>query len=166
MNAKRTIIWAMVILPIIAALLWLFVPRPEADYRRLTAHRGRIANVAFTDSTTGDNRILRSFEIESTTGLRVGGLASIPRQDGKFPAVLLQGGLNTSSKALTFVPEPGNRVLASMEYPYRMPRRAGFFTILRDLPRMRESSDRAVAGLLLVLDYLESLPEVDANRTV
>ena len=31
---------------------------------------------------------------------------------------------------------------------------------------MRESTDRAVAGLLLVLEYLESLPEVDASRTV
>ena len=166
MKAKRAAIWAMVIFPMIAALLWLFVPRPPADIKRLTAHRGRIANVAASDSITAEDRILRTFEIESTTGLRVRGLASLPRRNGRFPAVLLQGGLNTSSKALTFVPHPGNRVLASMEYPYRMPRRAGFFTILRELPRMRESTDRAVSGLLLVLDYLESLPEVDANRTV
>ena len=166
MKAKRAARWALVIFPMIAALLWLFVPRPPADTKRLTAHRGRIANVATSDSITGEGRILRTFEIESTTGLRVRGLASFPIQNGRFPAVLLQGGLNTSSRALQFVPHPGNRVLASMEYPYRMPRRAGFFTILRELPRMRASTDRAVAGLLLVLDYLESLPEVDAGRTI
>ena len=166
MNAKRALISTLVVIPMIAALLWLFVPRPAADAGRLTAHRGGIVNVSFRDSVIAGNRILRTFEIESTTGLRVRGLASIPGQNGRFPAVLLQGGLNTGSKAVTFVPHPGNRVVASMEYPYRMPRRAGFFTILRELPRMRASTDRAVSGLLLVLDYLESLPEVDATRTV
>jgi fermentation-respiration switch protein FrsA (DUF1100 family) len=149
-----------------ATLLWLFLPRPAAKPDRFLAHRGRIVNVDTRDSVTATGRTLRMFEIESTTGLRVRGLLSIPEGGGPFSAVILQGGLATSQRALLFVPEPGPRVLASMEYPYRMPHRAGFFTVLCELPRMRRSADRAVAGLFLVLDYLESLPQVDPSRTV
>ena len=65
-----------------------------------------------------------------------------------------------------FLTEPGPVVWAALDYPYQMPRRAGFLSVLRAMPHLRAKTEETVGALLVLLDYLESLRQVDPGRTV
>jgi dienelactone hydrolase len=162
---KRRVLGGLLLAGIGCGFAWLFVPRKAADPERFLQHHIRIAKVAALDSLASDGRRYRDLELETETGLRIHGRLSFPPGEGPFPAVILQGGLNTGSKVLFFLIEPGPVVWASLDYPYRLPHRAGFFTVLRAMPHLRQRTEETVGALLVLLDYLESLREVDPSRT-
>jgi len=151
---------------IAAGLGWLYVPRKPADPERFLKHRTAIVSVHARDSVSSEGRLLREIELQTEEGLRIEGRLSLPPGDGPFPAVILQGGLNTGSKVLFYLTEPGPVVWAGLDYPYRLPRRAGFVTVLRAMPRLRAKTEETVGALLVLLDYLESLPQVNPDRTI
>jgi dienelactone hydrolase len=162
----RGLILVVMLAGLVTGAIWLLIPRGPANPDRFLRHRGRLVGSTARDSVGAGGRILREIELEGAGGLHVRGRLSLPPGAGPFPAIILQGGLATGSRVITFIPEPGPMVWASLDYSYRMPRHAGFFTVLRQLPRMRRSAEQSVAGLWLCLDYLESLPEVDPARTL
>ncbi len=162
---RRLLVFSVLALAM-AGLAWLFIPRRAANPERFLRHHTRIVHAESRDSVLAVGRTLRRIELETQTGLRISGRLSLPPGEGPFPAIILQGGLNTGSKVLFFLTDPGPVVWAALDYPYRMPRRAGFFTVLRAMPRLRVKTEETVGALLVLLDYLESLPQVDASRTV
>ncbi len=85
---------------------------------------------------------------------------------GKFPAVVILGGVDIGKETLHYLGDPGRVIVAALGYPYDLSRVTGWWAGLREAGKMREAAFRTVAGALLVNDFLWQQENVDTNRVI
>lgn len=85
---------------------------------------------------------------------------------GKFPAVVILGGVDIGKETLHYLGDPGRLIVAALGYPYDLSRVTGWWAGIREAGKMREAAFRTVAGALLVNDFLWQQENVDTNRVI
>jgi fermentation-respiration switch protein FrsA (DUF1100 family) len=112
---------------------------------------------------------LWEFTLRSSTGLEVRGLLRVPWEARPpLPAAVLVGGVKRGSRIVTVAglePIARQAIVASPDYPPDVRRgpRSGR-DLIRAIFRLRPAALDTVAGILLLLDYLESRPDVERQR--
>jgi hypothetical protein len=82
-----------------------------------------------------------------------------------LPLVILLGGHETGCDAVAVAGDPGNMVVAALDYPYHGPRRLkGLWPSLRAVPAIQRGLLDTPPAVSLVLDWLLRQPWVDAGR--
>lgn len=135
----------------------------------LVERKGRI--VAAAISPVGEDAISRLHELtlRSSTGLEVRALLRVPQEARPpYPAAVLVGGIKKGRRVITAAGLDGiarRAVVVSPDYPIH-PRRSSWqgLNFLLTAMRLRPAAFDAVAEVLLLLDYLESRPDVARSR--
>jgi hypothetical protein len=90
-----------------------------------------------------------------------------PRDSSKrYPAIILLGGKATGKYAVNYALNIDNVIILALDYPYEPRESYTFWTILWDVPRVREVLLDMVPSAILAADYLFSRRDVDTTRLV
>jgi dienelactone hydrolase len=82
----------------------------------------------------------------------------------KLPALLVFGGFEEAGRVLELLDPKIPVVLASVDYPYRGPRRFEFPGTLREAPRLRRAARDMTAAVEALASEIARVPEVDPSR--
>ncbi len=126
----------------------------------LLERKGRIVEATLTPAGEDSTSVFQELTLRSSTGLEVRALLRLPRVSRPpYPAAVIVGGIKRGRKVLT---APGleaiarQAVVVSPDYPIH-PRRWSVW-------HLRPAAFDTVAEVLLLLDYLESRPDVERHR--
>lgn len=146
--------------------VWLLshlVPRPG----HFETRRGALAGAEVGPiERHPDGFVSQSVRVASSTGLAVD-LRVLRRAAVGEPQalVLLLGGHRTGRDAIEVVKNPGNVVVAALDYPYHGPERPrGLIESLRSVPAIQQGLLDTPPAVLLALDWLITQPFVDPTR--
>ncbi len=106
----------------------------------------------------------REIHVKTESGIVFRAVVRIPEGEGPFPATVCLGGFLTGRDAVDKVP-PCDMVIASLDYPYHGPRKLNAQQWISRLPEMRRAALDTPPAAIALLDYLESLPVVDPDKT-
>jgi hypothetical protein len=165
---RRLIVTACVVLALLlAGLGWLFFPRSTAPDDRFTSHRGALLETTITDREVADGWVTESIVLTDTRGMEVRALIQVPETvTAPLPALVLLGGFRTGRDVVRHVPPAIPCIRIGLDYQVEKPDPETAWAYVRGVPRFRRDADRSVAAAWLALDYLESRPEVDPERTI
>jgi len=157
--------WLKVVAGLVACLTALLASLAGLAVRQgsapsLLERKGRITGATLTPAGEDSTSLLHELTLQSSTGLEVRALLRLPRASRPpYPAAVIVGGIKRGRKVVT---APGldtiarHAVIVSPDYPIH-PRR---WSVLR----LRPAAFDTVAEVLLLLDYLESRPDVERHR--
>jgi len=94
---------------------------------------------------------------------------SLPGKSGKFPAVIVIGGLETGKKSVEIASElAGERdlILMGMDYPYHGKRSFRGWDVLPSIPALRKAGLDSVRGVVMMVDYLYQREDVVQEKIV
>jgi len=83
---------------------------------------------------------------------------------GRLPLAVILGGHYGSRRAMRLLGETPGVMVATLSYPFTGDPRPDALTFLRDIPKIRAAFLDTPPAVMLALDYLMSLPDVDATR--
>ena len=135
----------------------------------LLERKGQITRAALAPAGEDATSFFQELTLQSSTGLEVRALLRLPRgARPPYPAAVLVGGIKRGRKVVT---APGldeiarHAVVVSPDYPIH-PRRRSWTGVnfLSTALSLRPAALDAVAEVLLLLDYLESRPDVARHR--
>ena len=162
---RRPSIWFITVLGTVVLTIYFLIVG-QGTREAFEKRKGRLANVVSAPVSSDDVSEMTDVDLTGTTGLTVKARVRVPRTKAPpFAGVLIFGGWERGRTVINF---PGlekffdRGLLMSMDYPLERTRRFGF----RDIPRVRKAAFDAVASILLMVDYLETRPDVDPRRTV
>jgi hypothetical protein len=162
---RRPALWFLILLGT-AVLTLYFSILGQGTRAAFERRKGALSTVKSALVAADDVSEVTDVELTGTTGLTVKARLRVPRRKtSPFAGVLLLGGWERGRTVVDFpgLEEFFNRgLLMSMDYPLERTTRLGF----RDLPRVRRAAFDAVASVLLMVDYLETRPDVDPRRVV
>lgn len=150
----------------VVAVLWLlhdaYRDRSEELYERV----GDVARVQRSPVETGGDYVGEAVRIESTTGLGVDLRLLRPRGDGLArPAAIILGGHRTGRDAVELIGDPGDIVVAALDYPLEgSDRIKGLLPVLGALPRIRAALLDTAPAVALAARWLATEPAVDPAR--
>jgi dienelactone hydrolase len=135
----------------------------------LLARKGRL--IAVEPGPAREDAVSRIQELTllSSAGLRVRALLRVPKAgEGRGPAAVIVGGIQLGRRIATAAGLDRiarQTVIVSPDYPLEQ-RRHTFegLSLLTTLPYIRPAAFDSVAQALLLLDYLETRPDVDPRR--
>ena len=92
----------------------------------------------------------------------------IPAHRRSSPVMILLGGLNTGREVINLVGETEltqDFVFMSMDYPYEGKKKGiSALEFIKQIPAIREAAFNTVGAVLMMVDYLETLPEVNKDQ--
>ncbi len=157
--------WLKVVAGLVAGVTALLASLAGLALRQGSAasfleRKGRITSATLAPAGEDSTSLLHELTLQSSTGLEVRALLRLPRASRPpYPAAVIVGGIKRGRKVVT---APGldtiarHAVIVSPDYPIH-PRR---WSVLR----LRPAAFDTVAEVLLLLDYLESRPDVERHR--
>lgn len=154
---------------IVLLVVWVVFPRGVSSSEELLVRKGELSRVNVLNRTLIQGMTTEELVLESTSGLEVRALVQHREgTEGRQPAVLLIGGMETGRKAILHVPKHGATIVwMAVDYVYRKPPAfPGPWSVLRALPEAKRGAHDTLSALSLALDYLESRADVDSSRTV
>jgi dienelactone hydrolase len=134
----------------------------------LAARKGRLVVAEVTPAGRDPVSTRWDVTLLSSSGLRVRALLRVPRGDGPHAATVLVGGINRGRRVaivdgLDAIAR--HAIVVAPDYPIVQSRRAWRGTaLLRTAMRLRPAAFDTIAGILLLLDYLESRGDVAPER--
>lgn len=159
MRWLRVVAGSVVGLAIILAILIGLAYR-QGSPSALLERKGRITSAALTPAGEDSTSLFQELTLRSSTGLEVRALLRLPRESKPpYPAAVLIGGIKRGRKVVTasgLESIARHAVVVSPDYPIH-PKR---WSVLR----LRPAAFDTVAEVLLLLDYLESRPDVARQR--
>lgn len=135
----------------------------------LLERKGHITSAAVTPAGEDSTSLLEELTLRSSTGLEVRALLRVPRESKPpYPAAVLIGGIKHGRKVVTAAGLESivrHAVVVSPDYPIH-PGRGSWqgINFLSTALRLRPAAFDTVAEVLLLLDYLESRPDVARQR--
>lgn len=134
----------------------------------LQARKGRLVDVEYGAVRRDRVATRHDLVLRSSTGLAVHARLSVPRAArGPHPALVIIGGIQTGRKVVTLPALDAlarQAVIVSPDYPERWTKAPKGLQLLFGGPRVRPAAFDVVASLLLLLDFLESRPDVARDR--
>jgi fermentation-respiration switch protein FrsA (DUF1100 family) len=135
----------------------------------LAARKGELQAVEASPRGQDPVSTFEELTLRSSTAAEIHALIRVPRAGGtRMPAAVLMGGIKRGRRIVT---APGleeiarQAVVVSADYPLKLDRRAfRGLTALDTFRRLRPAALDSVVEVMLLLDYLERRPDVDASR--
>ncbi len=84
----------------------------------------------------------------------------------RYPTIILLGGKATGKYAIDYAIDINNIVILALDYPYEPRDSYDFWTIVQDVPSIRQALIDMVPASMLALDYLFTRPDIDTNKIV
>jgi len=147
------------------SMIFSFVPMTYQDYEPFFLSRGLPLQIK--EIPLGDNDYEVLLQKDGDQPVRY--YLSLPEKSGKFPAVIVIGGLETGKKSVEIVSElAGERdlVLMGMDYPYYGKRSFKGWDVLPSIPAIRKAALDSVRGVVMMVDYLYQREDVAQDTIV
>jgi fermentation-respiration switch protein FrsA (DUF1100 family) len=166
LNRVVLIITGLITAGLAGGVLWFVAPRGPASpgsFEPAALVRAEVERLY----REGDS-VYQEVRLESADGFVHRALIRLPYGvEGPLIAVTLVGGIDSSRRCVEYPPDTEKPILwAAIDYPYELPDKGSLWTYARELPLASDRVERMVAGLRLLLDYLEGRDDVDPGRTL
>lgn len=131
---------------------------------------GNLASVtveARSESGGAIGAAVEHLTLTTTAGVRFRCVVRSPLNGGgggRYPSIVLQGGIGTGRRAVLTIDSTYAGVAISCDYPLRDPSRRSSLSFLASLPRIRAEVLSTPQALSLAADYLAQRPDVDTSR--
>ena len=154
---------AVVLMACSAGSLWL-TRDPEP---RMLERRSSLAGVTEGPIVREGNHELRDVKLRAESGIEVEltlkRRVSDSSADARRPLAIVLGGHRTARRAVQFIPDAGEMIVAALSYPYAGEPRPDALEFVRDIPNIRQAFLDTPPAIMLALDYLLAQPEVDPS---
>ena len=104
--------------------------------------------------------------LTSSAGYRLRGHLRVPRAEGRWPGLVVIGGLRTGRMAAELITPPEPYVILGLDYPWEGPTELTWWQFLRKLFAVRRAMLLTPSALFLAIDYLETRADVDSSSIV
>lgn len=158
----------MIVGIILVLLLILFVLVAYLSFRDYSEYfqlrRGMLAEVVERrDSVAGKYWIT----LHNSDGFKVECGLLVPLDTTKrYPVILLLGGKATGKYAIDYAMDIDSVIILALDYPYEPRETYTFWTVLWDLPAVRQALFDMVPSAMLATDYLFQRKNVDTSKLV
>lgn len=164
---KKKAIWigTPAALLIVAALLLqraLAFQAPEDFYRQ----KGELEAVELEPEGGDSAYSAYRITLSSTAGYRLRGHIRIPRSEGRWPVILVLGGVRTGRMAAELITPPQPHVILGLDYPWDGPTELSWWEFLLRVLAVRRAMLLTPSAVMLALDYLETRGDVIPERIV
>ncbi len=141
----------------------------EGSPSSLLQRKGHLTSASLTAAGDNSTSYLYELTLKSSTGLEVRALLRVPRAaQPPYPGAVLVGGVKRGRRIATAAGLDGiarHAVVVAPDYPLKPGRESWQgLNFLSTVMRLRPAVFDAVAQVLLLLDYLESRPDVERHR--
>jgi fermentation-respiration switch protein FrsA (DUF1100 family) len=130
------------------------------------SQKGELADVQM--AAAGADSLYDAFQVTlvSSADYRVRGYLRVPKQHGRWPAVIVIGGTNTGRMAAELFTPAEAYVILGLDYPWDGPTRLSWWQFLVRVFAVRRAMLLTPSAVMLGADYLESRGDVDISRLV
>jgi fermentation-respiration switch protein FrsA (DUF1100 family) len=130
------------------------------------SQKGELADVQM--AAAGADSLYDAFQVTlvSSADYRVRGYLRVPKQHGRWPAVIVIGGTNTGRMAAELFTPAEAYVILGLDYPWDGPTRLSWWQFLVRVFAVRRAMLLTPSAVMLGADYLESRGDVDMSRLV
>ncbi len=147
----------------VAGSLWL-TRDPEP---RMLERRSKLVQVTEGPMVREGNHELRDVTLRAASGIEFEltikrRLVDAGKRERR-PLAIVLGGHRTARKAVQFIPDAGEMIVAALSYPYAGEPRPDALEFVRDIPNIRQAFLDTPPAIMLALDYLLAQPDVDPN---
>lgn len=104
--------------------------------------------------------------LTSSAGFHVDGHLRVPRAQGRWPALIVLGGVKTGKRAAELITPPSPYIILGLDYPWDGPTRLTPWQFLVRLLAIRRAMLLTPSVVLLAIDYLETRPDRDSSGVV
>ncbi len=149
-----------------AAAIWLSwalaFDAPEGFLRG----KGELAEVQVEPA--GGDSLYHAYRVTlaSDAGYHVRGHLRVPRASGRWPSLIVIGGVNTGRMAAELVNPDVPYVILGLDYPWDGPTKLTWWEFLVRVLAIRRAMLLTPSAVMLAVDYLERRPEVDSSGVV
>jgi len=135
---------------------------PEQFWRQ----KGELVDVE--TAAVGGDSLYDAFQVTlvSDADYQVRGHLRVPKQVGRWAAVIVIGGTNTGRMAAELFTPAEPYVILGLDYPWEGPTRLSWWQFLLRVFAVRRAMLLTPSAVMLGADYLESRPDVDRSRLV
>lgn len=155
---------AGVLLIIGVAVLWnaLAFDEPQEFYEQ----KGELLDAA-VERLEGDS-LYEAYHVglTSSRGYRIRGHLRVPRTAGRYPSIIVIGGVNTGRMAAELITPDEPHVVLGLDYPWEGSTRLTPLEFLVRILAVREAMLLTPSAVLLAIDYLEGHSRVDDSRPI
>ena len=160
-----TVVLSLLVIAGIGAALWV-LDHTRLRHDHFEERRGALVNAAVGELTReGQGYYSQAVSLEADTGLAVNLRVLRPCGDEPRPLMVVLGGHRTGQDAVRLIGDPGDVVVAALDYPYDGP------DSMRTIPAIIRGVGAIQRGLLdtppavsQALDWLVQQPWVDTER--
>lgn len=133
--------------------------------RQFWTQKGTLVGVEVVEDTAAGDSLYRAYDLtfESDAGLRVRGYMRAPRQPGRWPVVILLGGVRTGKMSAQLITPETPYVILGLDYPWDGPTKFTAFQFLWNLLPARRAMILTPSAVFLAIDYLETRDDVDRS---
>ena len=127
--------------------------------------KGKLVGVDVVEDTAADDSLYLAYDLtfESDAGLRVRGYMRAPRQPGRWPVVILLGGVRTGKLSAQLITPETPYVILGLDYPWDGPTKLTAIQFLWNLLPARRAMILTPSAVFLAIDYLETRDDVDPS---
>jgi len=158
----------VVILLIAISSAYIYFYYKKDHTHMLLAHHSPIQSFEITPISSDSISLVYSILIRTETLPELLCYLRIPAHRRPSPVMILLGGLNTGREVINLVGETEltrDFVFMSMDYPYKGKKKnVPVLEFIRAIPAIRKAGFNAVGAVLTMIDYLETLPEVNKEQ--
>lgn len=162
LRITRVVALTMVALGVVGSLWLTRDPEP-----RMLERRSGLAGVTEGPIVREGNHELRDVRLRAESGIEFDLTIKRPLSDtntnARRPLAIVLGGHRTARKAVQFIPDAGEMIVAALSYPYAGEPRPDALEFIRDIPNIRQAFLDTPPAIMLALDYLLAQPDIDPS---
>lgn len=135
---------------------------PEGFWRQ----KGEL--VAVEEEPSEGDSLYQAYRVTltSSAGYSVSGHLRVPRQQGRWPSLVVIGGVETGRSAAELITPTEPYVVLGLDYPWDGPTHLSSLQLVVRILKIRRAMFLTPSAVLLAVDYLQRRPEVDSSRVV
>jgi fermentation-respiration switch protein FrsA (DUF1100 family) len=164
----RRLGFGLIIALAISACGWLLVLRALSfdSPQAFLTQKGELVSVE-SERLEGDS-LYEAFQLRlvSSEGYSVGGHLRVPRQEGRWPVVIVIGGTNTGRMAAELFTPDSPYLILGLDYPWDGPTQLTWLQFLVRVFAVRRAMLLTPSAVMLGIDFVTGRSDVDPGRVV
>jgi predicted esterase len=170
MSPRRRVLSASAILLLVIASVYTAgeIYRRRDHSSMFASLHGDFLEAVISPRGTEGGRTVYSIVLSNDRGITVDGHLIEPEADGgRYPALIVLGGLRTGRDTIDFLTGYGGIVILSLDYPYGGKREdVPALEFALSIPRIRRAVLSTVPASMIGVDYLLTRSDVDPERII
>lgn len=160
-RARRFGLWLAGLATLLALFsLWLWRSLAFDAPEEFLLQKGRLEAVDLEAAGSDSAYEAYGVVLHSDAGYSVRGHLRVPRADGRWPSLIVIGGINTGRMAAELFTPEEPYVILGLDYPWEGPTRLNAWQFLLRLLKIRSAMFLTPSAVMLAMDYLEAHPRV------